>query len=122
MRKNIGWIIFILGCLAFIGGSGIYILNQRTPPPSWVLNLDVNGTLGLIYSIVPIFFVLLGAILIRLKMAAFWGIMSGLLAIEILIDFVVYTFSFIGLLCVAFFGFIALALLRHGLYKHPKLI
>ena len=100
MRKNVGWIIFILGCLmAFVDLINLNLLQYWLP--------------GLI--IAPILMIS-GVIILKLRWGAFWGVLFGMLAISNF-AYIIHTKTFTGILGVLLFGFIAWSLLKGGFFK-----
>jgi cobalamin biosynthesis protein CobD/CbiB len=100
MRKTIGWIIYVAGCLAtFIDLINLNLLQYWLP--------------GLI--IAPILMIV-GVILLKLRWGAFWGVLFGMLALSNM-AYIISSKTIVGALGVVLFGLISWSLLKGGLFK-----
>ncbi|MBA7503120.1 hypothetical protein ES706_01727 [subsurface metagenome] len=99
-KKYLGWVLFIIGCLALL--NSLILLNfLMNWTPSWFISIALIG---------------LGAWLLRLRIRSIFGILFGLLAIAGIV-YCIVSFSATGIFGIIIFAILSWVLLRKGLFR-----
>jgi len=98
--KYLGWVLFIIGCLALL--NSLILLNfLMNWMPSWFISLALIG---------------IGAWLLRLKIRSIFGVLFGLLAVAGIV-YCIISLSTAGILGIIVFAILSWVLLRKGLFR-----
>ena len=98
--KYLGWVLFIIGCLALL--NSLILLNfLMNWMPSWFISLALIG---------------IGAWLLRLKIRSIFGVLFGLLAVAGIV-YCIISLSTAGILGIIIFAILSWVLLRKGLFR-----